>query len=174
MTFNHPTSGAVPDESSIFSGFRSPPIHRTALYRAKAAYSGMIVRCGNANGKNPSYRYVELRMTLSEWLEWALPHYEEFSRLHPNESPNAARFEDAGHYELGNVRIISFRENRAERRHQCRAVNGSKLCSRCFEIKSVDNFSLRSVTTDGLDYWCRDCKKENHRIRSSAARTVDS
>ena len=48
--------------------FKSPPIHRTPLYRAKAAYCNMIARCENVNGKNPAYANVKLRMTLDEIL----------------------------------------------------------------------------------------------------------
>lgn len=161
MTFNHPAPGAVPDASSKF---KSPPIHRTALYRAKAAYAGMLARCKDAKGKNPTYANVELRMTLAAWLEWSIPRYEEFFRHHPNLSPNAARFADAGHYEIGNIHIVSQQENLAERTHRCRAAGGTKLCSRCFEVKSVGEFNLRLATTDGYDYWCRGCKKEHYHV----------
>jgi hypothetical protein len=50
--------------------YKSPPIHRTPLYRAKAAYYGMLARCENKNGKSPSYVNVQLKMTWEEWLEW--------------------------------------------------------------------------------------------------------
>lgn len=32
--------------------YKSPQIHRTPLYRAKASYSGMKARCLNVNGKD--------------------------------------------------------------------------------------------------------------------------
>jgi hypothetical protein len=76
--------------------FKSPPIHRTPLYRAKAAYCNMIARCENANGKNPSYVDVKLRMTLDEYLEWAVPRYAQFIAQFPNETPCTARIGDKG------------------------------------------------------------------------------
>ena len=101
--------------------YKSPPIHRTPLYRAKAAYSGMLARCRNANGKNPSYANVELRMTLAEWLAWAVPEYERFLSTVHDLTPCAARKGDVGHYEIGNVEIISQVQNRAQQRSYARA-----------------------------------------------------
>src|SRR6266700_2834582 len=94
--------------------FKSPPIHQTPLYRATSSYNGMKARCLNANGKHPTYTDVELRMTLEEWLEWAVPKYEQFIIAHPGISPSAARKGDAGHYEVGNIEVISNIENRAQ------------------------------------------------------------
>lgn len=94
--------------------FKSPAIHRTPLYRVKASYSGMKIRCLNANGKNPTYAKVELRMTLSEFIAWALPRYAKFIAEHPNESPCTARFGDRGHYEISNIKVISVADNRKE------------------------------------------------------------
>lgn len=93
--------------------FKSPAIHRTPLYRARSAYRDMKRRCGNANGKNPAYAAVELRMTMDEWLAWAIPEYGRFNLDHPNESPNASRRGDAGHYEIGNIEVIPKKVNRA-------------------------------------------------------------
>lgn len=94
--------------------FKSPPIHRTPLYRVKASYSGMQQRCLNANGKSPTYAKVELRMTKEQFIAWALPLYAEFIKKRPGESPCTARFGDKGHYEIGNVKVISMDENRKE------------------------------------------------------------
>ncbi len=92
--------------------FKSPEIHRSPLYRANSAYYSMTQRCGNKNGKNPSYSSVELRMTKEEWLMWAVPKYEEFNNTYPDESPNVARLGDRGHYEIGNIEITTADKNR--------------------------------------------------------------
>lgn len=94
--------------------FKSPSIHRTPLYRVKAAYCGMVARCENANGKNPTYANVRLLMSLDEFITWALPRYTEFIANHPNESPCTARFGDKGHYEIGNIEVISMADNRKQ------------------------------------------------------------
>ena len=93
---------------------KSPAIHRTPLYRAKAAYRNMNVRCGNADGNNPAYAAVELRMTMEQWLAWAVPRYEDFIREYPEERPNVSRRNDVGHYELGNIEITTLEQNRAQ------------------------------------------------------------
>lgn len=34
----------------------------------------------------------------------------------------------------------------------------TKTCTKCNEEKSVDNFTKRKLSADGLDMWCRQCK----------------
>jgi hypothetical protein len=138
--------------------FKSPPIHRTPLYRAKRAYKDMIERCGNPTGKNPSYANVELRMSLDEWLLWAIPRYEKCIANHPDESPSVSRFGDTGHYEISNLEIIPFKKNRAQQKFPNQLQSdGTKRCSRCFQIKKAAEFPKLSRAFDGLDHWCRKC-----------------
>jgi hypothetical protein len=140
--------------------FKSPEIHRTPLYRAKSAYCGMQARCLNKNGKSPTYANVELRMTLNEWLAWSLPEYEKFSIEHPEDSPNAARHGDAGHYEIGNISIVTDEYNRAERTARSESLakeDGTKRCSKCKYVKTVDDFYNSARMLDGLQKNCKDC-----------------
>lgn len=130
----------------------------------------MKARCRNANGKNPAYTDVDLKMTEEEWIVWSVPLYEKFDLEFPGESPSAARAGDRGHYEIGNIRIIPMRKNREEqfdpilKPHRCHArPDGKKICSRCLSVKTVDEFTKRSSSIDGLTYWCRVCQKEYHR-----------
>lgn len=138
--------------------FKSPTIHQTPLYRATAAYSGMKARCLNANGKNPTYAVVELKMTLEQWLEWAVPRYERFIADRPGVSPSAARKGDAGHYEIGNVEIISNIENRAQQAKpgQLRP-DGMKRCCSCRTDKSAVEFAKNKSNRDGLHTQCKPC-----------------
>lgn len=142
--------------------FKSPPIHRTPEYRAYAAYYGMLARCGNADGKNPSYSDVELRMTLDQWLDWSVPRYAEFIRENPDISPSVSRFGDAGHYEIGNLEIISFAENRSRQKRDTTyrlRSDGTKLCSKCQEVFAQERFQRYARNPDGLNNWCRACVK---------------
>lgn len=138
--------------------FKSPPIHRTPLYRATAAYNGMLVRCGDPKGINPTYAGVELRMTLEDWLTWAIPQYEHFIAVHPGMSPSAARNGDVGHYEIGNIEIVSTIDNRAQQAMpgQLRS-DGTKRCSRCKEVKGASCFSKNKSMRDGLAHSCKPC-----------------
>ena len=47
-------------------------------------------------------------------LRWMDLGYERFEIEHPGDSPNAARFGDQGHYEIGNIHIVPQRVNAAE------------------------------------------------------------
>ena len=143
--------------------YKSPPIHRTPLYRAKAAYYEMLARCQNKNGKSPSYANVELRMTWDEWLAWSVPQYVLFDKEHPGEIPNAARNRDQGHYELGNIRITSVSENQAEQARrgigQARP-DGTKRCGICKNIQDVGEFSKNKSRPDGLHTNCKECQRK--------------
>jgi hypothetical protein len=143
--------------------YKSPPIHRTPIYRAKAAYYGMLARCENKNGKSPSYVNVQLKMTWEEWLEWAVPQYELFDKEHPGEMPNAARNGDIGHYELGNIRVVSCSENQAEQSRRGIAQarpDGTKRCSICKDIKDIEEFSKNKSRPDGLHSNCKECQRK--------------
>ena len=143
--------------------YKSPAIHRTPLYRAKSAYVSMGHRCLNRVGKNPSYADVELRMTLEEWIAWAVPEYERFDREHPGESPNVSRIGDKGNYEIGNVRITTKTANLEEyAAHSVGRIkdNGTKLCSGCKNDKPLAMFHKNRLTATGYSYYCKDCTKE--------------
>lgn len=143
--------------------FRSPSIHRTPRYRAKAAYRNMKQRCGNANGKNPSYANVALRMTPDEWLSWALPRYKRFLKDHPDQSPSVARKGDGGHYEIGNVVIISVAENhRQVSLKRATGADGKKRCAGCEKRKPLAAYSRNRGRRDGLSYICRACVKKRY------------
>lgn len=154
------------------TAYKSPEIHRTPLYRAKAAYNGMLARCLNRNGKNPAYANVELRMTLAEWLEWALPEYRKFQDKFPDAVPNAARIGDSGHYEIDNVRVVSRAENCAETRKLGARPDGLKLCSRCQTPKPVEEFNKNKSRWDGLATDCKSCIRECHEIRKKKVSDV--
>ena len=151
--------------------FKSPPIHRTPLYRAYAAWYGFLARCGNANGKNPTYRDVEIKMSFDEWVDWAVPAYEKFILENPGVSPAAARNGDQGHYEIGNISIISVQQNASQQKHNCKnplLPDGTKRCSQCDRLLDKSHFPRASKSRDGLDTWCRECKNaysKNFRAR---------
>lgn len=104
--------------------YKSPSIHQTPLYRMKAAYTNMKRRCG----VEKAYKNVELKMSFEEWSNWALPLYEDFCKKYPRSIPVAARKKDLGHYELGNIRIISWAQNARERK---RVPKVKLICPKC-------------------------------------------
>ncbi len=159
--------------------FKSPAIHRTPVYRAYAAYYGMLARCENKDGKNPSYADVELRMTFEEWLDWSVPKYEAFILINPSQSPSVSRFGDKGHYEIGNLEIISFIENRKRQRSKFSIVDGKKSCGRCGQTLAIEAFYKNKTNANGVSSWCKKCSKSHctdwrikKRIASSIGRAI--
>jgi RNase P subunit RPR2 len=148
---------------------KSPPIHRTPLYRAKAAYANMRRRCAGGNATETSYASVELRMTLDEWLTWAVPRYASFIEARPSLTPCAARMGDCGHYEIGNIAIISTIENREQMAMPLLLrPDGTKMCAACRQIKPAAEFCKKRARRDGLHDTCRGCntaRRHAYRLR---------
>lgn len=140
--------------------FKSPAKHRTPLYRAKSAYSSMKRRCvgGKAHDQHPAYADVNLRMTLEEWLEWAVPRYEKFIKEYPDTSPAAARKGDLGDYQIGNIEIISHSQNALDKKTLLHIrPDGTKMCCRCRVTKPLSDFSKNKWRKNGLNHNCRSC-----------------
>ncbi len=124
-------------------------------------------RCvgGKAHTKNPAYAGVELRMTMDEWIAWALPKYSSLEQ-----PPSVSRKGDVGHYEIGNIEIIPFLENMARRATPGRAVDGIKRCSTCREKKKVESFSKNKSHFDGYAHQCKSCVSDYHKGALSCRR----
>ena len=115
-------------------------------------------RCGNADGKNPAYIDVELRITEELWLEWAVPRYEAFLRARPTEVPCVSRNGDQGHYEFGNIQVLSVAENRAlQKSVGLLRADGRKRCGMCRRELTPAFFSKNRCKPDGLAPRCKEC-----------------
>ena len=132
--------------------YKSPPIHQTALYRARSAYRGMKVRCGNPCGNNPAYENVKLNMTMQEWEQWSVPRYEDFIAQNPGVSPNAARKNDSGDYEIGNIEIISAEQNRKDMK-QNRPFS-TLVCPECGGEFRLEDRIIRSRRKNNIRIHC--------------------
>lgn len=82
--------------------------------RAIGVWHGILARAGNKDGRSPSYATVEVRMTKSEFISWAVPRYEQFILDHPQETPSVERLDPYGHYELSNLAVIPLSVNRKQ------------------------------------------------------------
>lgn len=138
---------------------KSPPIHQTPLYRARAAYRNMHRRCENRCGTEPAYAHVKLKMTLAEWLAWSVPKYETFIAKNPGVRPSVSRFGDKGHYEIGNIDIIPWIKNRQQMAMPGQAKDGKKRCSKCRETKPIVEFGKNRTHKDGYAHHCRSCQR---------------
>lgn len=141
--------------------FKSPAIHRTPLYRAKAAFANMVRRCGNKTSRDPAYANVKVIFTKEAWLAWAVPRYEKFAEDHPTESPSVSRKEDCGDYEIGNVEIAPMSDNRVRQKAKLLMhADGTKLCGgKCKQVKLATDFNRNRTRPDGYDHICRVCRR---------------
>jgi len=111
------------EQFRIEKGYRSSPCKEcerrrdkatTPLGIAKLRWRGMNTRCGKLAG----YKAIKILCTREEFLAWAVPAIETFLQEHPGETPSIDRHPDPdGHYQLGNMRIISLEVNKITRRY---------------------------------------------------------
>lgn len=158
--------------------YKSPQWHRTPKARARAAYSNMIRRCHGGSASEDAYQNVEVRMTKSEWLAWAIPQYTAFMLANPDVVPHAARKGDLGHYEVGNIDIISARENMLSQSDRFKLTlnpDGTKICQRCRHVLTAGDFHKNASRPDGLGTDCKACVyiyRRNYRLKLSHKSTA--
>lgn len=80
---------------------------KTAKGRAQHTWSNIKSRAG----KRQDYINVEVRMTKEEWLAWAVPQYEKWFKERPGVTPSINRIDGKGHYEIGNLELVSSYDN---------------------------------------------------------------
>lgn len=76
----------------------------------------MVRRCKGGNSVEAAYNDVEVKFTLEEWLDWAVPQYELFENEHPNKTPHVSRIGDSGDYEFDNIKIKPSEDNWQEQK----------------------------------------------------------
>ena len=122
-----------------------------------------------------SYVGIEVRMTLEEFLAWAVPEYEAWLKEAPDVTPTLDRKDSTKHYEIGNLQLITQSENskksRANKHLHDKVPAGLKLCGRCKTAKPFSEFSPCASGTFGLNGYCRLCTNERARNRSPEAKS---
>lgn len=97
-------------------------------------------------------------MSRNEFLEWAIPQYRTWFSQHSDIKPSIDRIDSDGHYELGNIRLLSLDENRQNgyrvNRH---APVGTLWCPRCRSYKPKESFTVDRQKKTGRCTYCRSC-----------------
>ena len=134
-------------------------------------YGAMCARCENANGLNPWYANVKLLISREDFIAWAEHELVHFRRIHSGKQASIDRIDDDGHYELGNIRIISFRENKLKQRRNKRvhAPDGQSWCSACKQYLPLAAFSKCNSRGHwhGVQRECKACRKRRRTVKSS-------
>ena len=80
------------------------------LRMAMSKWEGIVKRC-NPRQQKKCYRGVENRFNKEQFIRWVIPELERFYKEQPYETASIDRIDPTGHYEPGNVRVISHLEN---------------------------------------------------------------
>jgi DNA-binding CsgD family transcriptional regulator len=142
---------------------------RTAYGRAVIAWNSMNMRCRSEKPNfKKIYENVEVRITRADFIAWAVPEFEKWIAEHPDldqvprwANPTVDRIEGSGHYELGNIRIISRRDNTRNQPTNWNvfAPEGKAWCGACKQYKATSEFNKDSSTFNGLGRRCKPCKR---------------
>lgn len=84
---------------------------RKAVATANKMYRAMRYRTSDTHRRNKTYWDKEVRFTQDEFIEWAKPELVKFYASEPDGIASVDRIDPDGHYELGNIRILSWRLN---------------------------------------------------------------
>jgi len=106
-----------------------------------------------------SYKDVELRLTQEQYMYWAVPAYEHFMRKNPGVTPSVDRIDNGGHYERGNLQVISYQDNASKRSNTKRhlAPEGHSWCRICDKFKPYIDFGVQRSSKNGCRSECFEC-----------------
>lgn len=132
------------------------------LTRAKAVWHALGQRVGNADGKNPTYANIELRMTKEEFCVWYTTELPKFFDVYGETvTPSIDRLRVNEHYELSNLRLLPLGENARlqPKNHNVNAPGDQAWCAVCKCYKNRDAFYRSKAQPHGLDNRCKACVK---------------
>lgn len=111
----------------------------------------------------PEYAGIEVRMSRETFLKWAIPEYAAWIESGNPETPTIDRINPDGHYEIGNIRLLSWSENaiRNRRNVNVHAPDGHHWCSECKQYLPFASFGRSKNLTHGLATVCKACRIAN-------------
>ena len=122
---------------------RDPQPRDLARHKAVTRWQSIIKRAGNADGKHPTYHWVEVRFTRDEFLAWAIPAYRRWFKAHPGILACIDRENNKGHYEIGNLRLVTLADSNRNRHHAGKPRKypiGLRLCRECGKLLPEERF----------------------------------
>jgi hypothetical protein len=132
---------------------------------ATRAWNSINQRAGNRSGRHPAYAKIEVRISRAAFVAWAIPAVRAWLEEHPGGSPSVDRIRVRDHYEAGNLRILSRRENLllGRRRKNQFAPSGMRWCGMCEDYVPRGLFSKNRTKHEGLHDACAPCVNRNRR-----------
>lgn len=131
------------------------------------AWTSLNYRAGNRSRQHPTYASVEVRMAKDEFYAWYQEELTTFNEKFPGETPSVDRIDPNGHYEMGNIRLIPWRENSRlrPRNYNAYAPEGTHWCQRCRGYLPLDAFSRCKGRPHGRFHLCKTHHAEYHAER---------
>lgn len=136
-----------------FKSYEATP-HR----RAKRTWQNIVSRLKRQH----SYRHVELRMTRTDFIEWAVPQFYKWIADGHSTTPSIDRIDPKGHYELGNIRLTTRAENSrlASNHPNVFAKTGQAWCHVCKAYLPSEHFWKSASSYNGLQNRCKKCQTD--------------
>ncbi len=130
-------------------------------HRAVQAWHDLNKRVRN----QPEYIGIEVLISKESFIAWATVAFKEWVDNNPGQTPSVDRRDPAGHYEISNLRVISWGENSRLRRtnHNVHAPDGQAWCGKCKVYKPVPDFERNRSKPHGLQNHCRQCRATSRR-----------
>lgn len=131
--------------------------------RATRMWNNMNRRSGNKYGDHPTYADVEVRMSRDRFIAWATPRLENWYRRYPSVTPTIDRISSDGHYEIGNLRLLTAAQNTKARgcNKNIHAPEGMAWCFICKKYLDKSSFHKDKCRPNRLQRKCKSC----HRIK---------
>lgn len=115
------------------------PARHLALIR----WRSICDRALNRDGKHPTYARIELRFSREEFLAWAIPEFSRWLRDRPEQTACIDRSDNTGHYEIGNLRLVTLPESNRNRIHKGKPKRdpaGLHWCRECGRLLPIEQF----------------------------------
>ena len=109
-----------------------------------------------------SYKDVQLNLTRPEFLSWVIPQLENWCLTKPIEDASLDRIDNAGHYEIPNLQLLSRKDNNLKRSYYKfnKAPVGTVWCTSCQDYLQVSMFSKCRTSITGFKNYCKSCAKQ--------------
>lgn len=93
------------------------------------------------------------------FVNWATDAHREWTAANPGRRPSVDRRDPAGHYAVGNLRILEWGENAklSRRNKNVHAPADKAWCSSCRRYKDRTEFHRSEGTHNGLTNKCKGC-----------------
>ena len=138
---------------------------RTAYFstpqgKASRMWADILSRAENKDGKHPTYKNVKVQMTRDEFLVWAVPQLDSWSKHTDISLASVDRVYNDKHYEISNLQLLDRWENarKTGKLKNDKAPEGYAWCGAyCRDYRPIYLFYKGSGTINGLSARCKKC-----------------